>query len=247
MANPSRLLHPVESQAVKSHPEFLKKTAVIVPAYHEERVVSQVLDEILKTFPNVICVDDGSQDQTFKEAKKSKAVVLRHCINVGQGGALETGIQFGLRSGFEYFITMDSDGQHRTSDAYEMLKVLVSENELDIVLGSRFLNQKTQVAVAKKIVLILGTLLSRELHGLKLTDTHNGLRAFNRRAAECIHFNNMDMAHASDIYEIIKNNKLTYKEFPVTIDYTEYSMKKGQSIINSINILIDFIFNRSNR
>ena len=72
---------------------------------------------------------------------------------------------------------------------------------------------------------------------LELTDTHNGLRAFNRKAAENIKITNNRMAHASQILSEISRLKLKYCEVPVKITYTEYSMKKGQKISNSINIL----------
>ena len=88
------------------------------------------------------------------------------------------------------------------------------------------------------------TLLSRRLHGLPLTDTHNGLRVFGRNVAEKMRFHHVDMAHASDVYDIIRKYAFRFEEHPVTVRYTAYSKAKGQPMLNAINILIDFLFNR---
>lgn len=226
---------------------LLNKTAVIVPAYNEARVVEEVLRDITEIFPNVICVDDGSTDETYNRAKSLQKVrVLHHGVNVGQGGALETGIQYALKNGAQYFITIDADGQHEPKDALEMLKFLAQSGN-DIVLGSRFQEKRSKIPFFKKLVLFGGVLLSRWLHGLNLTDTHNGLRAFNAKTAALMRFEHVDMAHASEVYEIIRRNNLTYSECPVHVRYTRYSVSKGQSITNSINILIDFLLNRGKR
>ena len=114
---------------------------------------------------------------------------------------------------------------------------------LDIVMGSRFLGSTTQVPWLKKIILKPGIMISRILHQIKISDVHNGLRAMNRHAANCMRFQHIDMAHASEIYDIIKDNNLKFKEHPVSIAYTSYSRAKGQSASNSLNILTDLLLN----
>jgi hypothetical protein len=76
---------------------------------------------------------------------------------------------------------------------------------------------------------------------LELTDTHNGLRVFNRKAVEAIDITLPNMAHASEILTIIRQEGLKYKEVPVTIHYSEYSMSKGQSMLNAVNIIFDLL------
>jgi hypothetical protein len=80
--------------------------------------------------------------------------------------------------------------------------------------------------------------------GIKLTDTHNGLRAFNRKVAETMQITMPDMTHASEILEIIAKQQYRYKEIPVTIEYTDYSRAKGQSLINAINIGFDTVLRK---
>ena len=78
---------------------------------------------------------------------------------------------------------------------------------------------------------------SNATSGVKLTDAHNGLRAFNRHVADTMRIKTSDMTHASEIIEIISKNRYSYVEVPVTIDYTEYSTSKGQSVLNAVNIV----------
>jgi glycosyltransferase involved in cell wall biosynthesis len=221
------------------------RTVVVIPAYNEAQVIQRVLAEILPIFPRIVVVDDGSADATAAQARQAGAIVLRHCVNVGQGAALETGIRYARELGAEYFVTMDADGQHLPGDARAMLAHLHrNRTRLDIVLGSRFLGHASDMGKRRRLLLRAATLLSRRLHGMPLTDTHNGLRVFGRNVAERMRFHHVDMAHASDVYDIIRKYAFRFEEQPVTIRYTDYSKAKGQPMLNAINILIDFLFNR---
>lgn len=215
------------------------KTWIIVPLYNEGQVVREVITEVRKTFPNVVCIDDGSSDNSVAEAKAGGAFVVRHPVNLGQGAALRTGLDFALnRPGSDYFVTFDSDGQHSVSDALAMVTRL-SKGDLDIVVGSRFLDNRTKPGFFKVVVLKLAVRFENIMTGVKLTDAHNGLRALTRKAAQLIRIDQNRMAHASEIVAEIGRNKLRYEEMPVHLVYTEYSKAKGQSIWNSVNILSD--------
>ncbi|WP_427869674.1 glycosyltransferase family 2 protein [Leucobacter luti] len=212
-------------------------TWLIVPLYNEGTVVRAVVEQARETFPNVVCVDDGSSDNSVAEALAGGAVVLKHPINLGQGAALQTGLDFAVaQPGAEYFVTFDSDGQHQTSDALRMVERLRNE-PLDIVVGSRFLDGRTKPGLLKKLVLRAAVLFERISTGVKLTDAHNGLRALNRTAATRIRIRQNRMAHASEIVAQMGRLRLRYAEEPVHIIYTDYSRAKGQSLWNSVNIL----------
>jgi glycosyltransferase involved in cell wall biosynthesis len=187
-----------------------------------------------------VCVNDGSHDNTAKEIAKTKAVLVDHSINLGQGAALQTGIEFALQDpGANIFVTYDADGQHSLKDVRKMIKVLETSN-VDIVLGSRFMGAETEnLKGSKKLLLKAAVAFTNRTSGLKLTDTHNGLRVFNRKFAEKLQLRFSDMTHASEIIDRIKEYDFKYKEVPVSIKYTEYSMSKGQSAINAINIAFD--------
>jgi polyprenyl-phospho-N-acetylgalactosaminyl synthase len=125
-----------------------------------------------------------------------------------------------------------------------MIKVLQSSN-VDIVLGSRFLGEKVEnIKTSKKLLLKAAVIFTNQTTGLKLTDSHNGLRVFNRKFAEKLRLTFSDMTHASEIIERIRQYGFKYKEVPVKIKYTEYSLSKGQSAINAINIAIDSSLHR---
>lgn len=215
----------------------------MVPLFNEGAVIASVVEGALGVFPHVVCVDDGSGDDSAARAHEAGAVVLRHPINLGQGAALQTGIEFALdQPSCDYLVTFDADGQHLVADAQAMVHRLESE-PLDVVLGSRFLDGRTELGWLKRLVLRTAVLFQRASVGIHLTDAHNGLRAFTRDAAARIRINQNRMAHASEIVSEIAKKKLRYAEQPVQVVYTEYSKAKGQSLWNSINILSDLFLN----
>jgi glycosyltransferase involved in cell wall biosynthesis len=230
---------------VQPPPSVLERCAVIVPAYNEAAVIREVVEGIRAVFPLVVVVDDGSADATAAEARAAGGTVVRHAVNIGQGGAVETGVRYALRRGAEWFVTMDGDGQHAPADALALVQRLGERRgEIDIVLGSRFLQPGSNMSRGRRVLLRTAAWLSRRLHGLDLTDAHNGLRAFTRGVAERLRFNHVDMAHASELYDIIQRHGFRWEERPVTVRYTRYSKGKGQPVLNAVNILVDFLFHR---
>jgi len=193
----------------------------------------------------VVVVDDGSTDQTATAAAAAGAIVVSHLINRGQGAALKTGIEYALSCGAEAIVTFDSDGQHRIEDV-DALLAPVLEGKYDVVLGSRFLGEGSCVPFGRKLTLKLGVLFTRLVSGIRVTDTHNGLRALSRTAAEKIQIRQDRMAHASEILDEIARLKLRYAEVPTRILYTEYSQTKGQKSSAALRIVWDFLVGKSN-
>jgi glycosyltransferase involved in cell wall biosynthesis len=218
-------------------------TAIIIPVYNEGAVIGEVLGVVLAKFKYVVCVNDGSADDSASEIEQTGALLVNHPFNMGQGAALQTGIEFAARLPVDYFVTFDSDGQHRIEDATSMLKELKLGKQ-DIILGSRFLGGTIGMKKTKKVLLKAAIKFSNLTTGLKLTDTHNGLRAFNRHVAETINITMPDMTHASEILDTIKKQQYRYKEVPVVIKYTEYSRSKGQGLVNAINIGFDMLLRK---
>lgn len=219
------------------------KTVLIIPVYNEGSVIRSVVDKALKHFEYVVCVNDGSRDNSVAEINRTAAYLVDHPINMGQGAALQTGIEFARTLPVDYFVTFDADGQHRVADVKRMVKELKG-GQLDIVLGSRFLGEAKGITGSKRAILKLAVAFTNFTTGLRLTDTHNGLRAFNRKVAEEIQITLSDMSHASEILEILAHNKYRYKEIPVVIEYTDYSRAKGQSIVNAVNIGFDTLLRK---
>jgi glycosyltransferase involved in cell wall biosynthesis len=211
--------------------------------YNEEQVIFQVITELRTIFPHVICVDDGSTDQSAAKAKAAGAMALRHAVNIGQGAALSTGFTWVQNQGrFLNVVTFDADGQHRPQDALRLVSELKAKN-VDVVFASRFLEQdQASIPLAKRVVLKFVAKITKALTDVQLSDAHNGLRALTVEATKAIDLTQNGMAHATQLVSLVLQSRLKYVEIPVTILYTPYSRSKGQSILNSINITLDLIW-----
>jgi hypothetical protein len=127
------------------------------------------------------------------------------------------------------------------SDAARMVDILEA-GDVDIVFGSRFLDDRTEVGWSKRAVLKLAVRYTNATTGLRLSDAHNGLRAFDRNVAARLDIRMNGMAHASEFVSTVADGKFRYAETPVHIIYSDYSKAKGQSLLNSVNILFDLLF-----
>lgn len=221
-------------------------TFVVIAAYNEARVIGGVVRELVAAFPHVVVVDDGSTDATGAEACQGGATVLTHLINRGQGAALQTGISYAVARGAEYVVTFDADGQHRPADVPKLLAPIAA-GEVDICLGSRFLGHESEIPAARRLLLRAAVLFTWLTSGMRLSDAHNGLRAFSRRAAAKLDMRLDRMAHASEIVDQVRATELPYKEVPVSIRYTEYSLAKGQRSGAALRIAFDYLIGRLTR
>lgn len=223
-----------------------KDTYVIIPVYNEETVIRDVISEVTKHFKQVICIDDGSSDDSITEIKKTSAQIIEHKVNQGQGAALKTGIEYVVReTDAKYIITFDADGQHDVGDALGMLKTIRKSPDLDIVLGSRFLGMVRGMSLSRRLLLKAAIRFTNITTGIKLTDTHVGLRVFNRRFAKGLHLRCKGMAHASEFIYKIADKRYNYQEYPVTITYNDYTRSKGQSNLNTLSIIKELYFTKN--
>ena len=217
---------------------------LVVPCFNEGTVIEDVLRSARETFPNIVAVDDGSADDSAAAIHAAGAHLVRHPVNLGQGAAIQTGVEYArAQPGAQYFVTFDADGQHQVKDVLAMVERLRTES-LDIVVGTRFGENREdsgddQVPLIKRIVLKTVVLLSPRTRRLGLTDAHNGLRVFNRTVAEALNLRMNGMSHASEFVALMDSEGWRVGEQPVDILYTEYSMSKGQSLLNGVNILSD--------
>ena len=221
----------------------IPKIFVVMAAYNEADAIRPVIDSLLVSYPYVVVVDDASTDGTAEALRNSPVYLLRHCVNRGQGAALQTGIEFALSQGAEIVVTFDADGQHDVREISSMVAPIVA-GDCDITLGSRFLGRTEGMPLARRLVLKAGVLFTRVFSRIRVTDIHNGFRAFSARAAARIHLQMDRMAHASEILDQIRQGGLRYREVPVTIRYTTYSIGKGQSSWNAIKIAFELLMRR---
>lgn len=213
---------------------------VVIPLYNEATVIAEVVNGLLPVFPNVVCVDDGSTDGSGVIAASAGARLVSHPINLGQGAALQTGFEFALERDARFVVTFDADGQHRVEDAVAMVERARNE-DVAIVFGSRFLDDRTNPGVLKKIVLKTAVWVTNVTTRTKLTDAHNGLRVIREDALRQIKLRQDRMAHGTEIVVQLGRTGLPFVEQPVEVLYTDYSKAKGQSLLNSVNILVDLL------
>jgi polyprenyl-phospho-N-acetylgalactosaminyl synthase len=221
-----------------------KKIFVVVPSFNEETVIESVITDITGYGYSLVIVDDGSKTLLTDKIKNQPLYLLRHRVNLGQGAALQTGIEFALARGAEYIISFDADGQHQASDIKTLVNAL-AEHDADIASGSRFLSKDNNgIPKGRKRTLQLARYFNFFFTGLMLTDAHNGLRAMNREAAEKLKLKQNGMAHATEILSLIKKNKWKHVEVPVSIRYTDYSKKKGQSVWSGFRIFFELLLDK---
>jgi glycosyltransferase involved in cell wall biosynthesis len=218
-------------------------TYVVIAAFNEASVIRGVVGEVAARGYSVVVVDDGSHDDTAACARIAGVTVVRHAINLGQGAALQTGIEYALRRGARTLVTFDADGQHSVDDIPALLAALATH---DVALGSRFLGKAVIGASrSRRLLLRAATKLSNRMTGMKLTDAHCGLRAFRASVAPALEITQERMAHASELLRKIHTSGLRVVEVPVTVKYTEHSLRKGQAGLQAVRILFDYFFRAS--
>jgi glycosyltransferase involved in cell wall biosynthesis len=217
---------------------------IVVPVYNEGPVLRQVAQELHLLDYTVIIVDDGSISDQLIHLQNLPVHFLRHQVNLGQGAALQTGIEYALQMDPAYIVTFDGDGQHDPHDISIMIGQLKA-NDADIVFGSRFLEGSGQnLSLKRKLLLQFARFINFLFTGELLSDAHNGLRVMNPKAAGKMKLRENRMAHATEIISIVRKNKLRYAEVPVNIRYTNYSRDKGQKLPDAFRIFFDLLLNK---
>lgn len=218
-----------------------------MPAFDEAGRLARTLEELAGAGVTVFLVDDGSEVpiDAAELPRGVRIVLARHVVNLGQGAALETARRLALEprfsplGGFDAFVTMDSDGQHRASDVLALAEAIAAG--ADVALGNRFAGG-SNVPFSRRMLLRLARVFERVTTGIRLSDAHNGLRAFGPRAIERMRIRQNRMAHATELTRRISRasrSGLRVVEVPVSVRYTEESLAKGQGATGAFAILVD--------
>ncbi len=202
---------------------------IVVPAKNEGARVAKVVQSIIEEgYHNVVVVDDGSDDDTALHAQKSGAIVLKHLVNLGAGAATQTGIEYALVKGANTIVTMDGDAQHFASDIPKLVQHLNDRN-LDLVIGSRFLDPNNQIPTDRIVVNKLANLFSGIITGLFVTDSQSGMKAMHANLASKMHFTFDGYEFCTEILKIAHHEKARFDEIPIQVKYSEELSGKGQS------------------
>jgi UDP-N-acetylglucosamine---dolichyl-phosphate N-acetylglucosaminyltransferase len=217
---------------------------VVIPAYNESQVISDVIKETQAAGDySIIVVDDGSKDTTYDDVATCRGVIaLRHKINRGKGAATKTGIVAANRLGAEIIVTMDGDGQHDPSDIKALVQPIIN-GKCDVVLGTRP-KRNGDMPFIKIIANNIGNLITWILYGIHVSDSQSGFRAYSRYAANIIDTKADKYEYDSKVIREINNNRLKYLEVSIKVRYTEYSMGKPQKqgFINGMKTLVRMIW-----
>jgi len=208
---------------------------VCIPAFNAEKKIGDIVKKSLQYVDEVIICDDGSTDNTAKIASKSGARVLSHKKNRGYGAALVTMFDHARKEDTDVMITLDGDGQHDPEEIPLFLKAL-DENKVDVVIGSRFLNNKTKQPSYRQTGIKVITSAVKLGNKLKITDAQSGYRAYSKKAIERIHPTETGMAASTEILHKISNNELSLCEVPITVSY-EGETSKHNAVSHGTSVL----------
>jgi glycosyltransferase involved in cell wall biosynthesis len=211
-----------------------KKIFAVIPAYNEEKHINKVIKETKKYVDNIIVVDDGSKDKTKESAKKSKAIVLRHLVNLGKGAALKTGCDYAVKKNADIIIAIDADAQHNPK---EIPKFLENIKNCDVVLAYRKTNKDMPLILKFGNWFINKTI--KFLYDIKIKDSQCGYRAFTTKAYKKLRWKASDYSMESEMIAKIGKYKLSYQEIPIETIYSD--KYKGTTILDGIKIVFDLL------
>jgi len=222
------------------------KQIIVIPAYNEEATVAQVVRDAIRVADAVVVVDDGSRDRTSALAAEAGAIVVRHAVNRGLGGALGTGIAAAVKLGADAVVTMDADGQHRAADAARIFE-RIGQGDVDFVIGSRMLagaEGQSKMPIHRVLFNAVGNTLTYLLFGVWVTDSQSGLRGLSRTAAEGVDLRTNGMEVSSEFIKEARERRWRKAEIAIPAIYTEYSLSKGQSFLVGVKTAAKLILRR---
>ena len=213
------------------------KITIGIPAFNEAKNIAAIIIELKKITDSIIVCDDGSSDLTAEISEKLGSTVIRHEKNMGYGAAINSIFKKCVEINSDVLVTFDADGQHRTDDIEKVLKP-IKENQADIVIGSRFLDNKSDVPNYRKVGIKIITKVTNASIKKKLTDSQSGFRAYNRQVLTQINPSDIGMGISTEILIKASSKGLRITEVPIKILYsgntsTHNAVSHGTSVLIS--------------
>ena len=222
--------------------KYSKDIVMVLPAYNESKTIGKVILKLLALNLQVVVVDDGSEDDTYKIVKNilshSEQVYLyKHPFNRGVGATIKTGIEAALRMDPKVIVTFDSDGQHHSKDIYTVCRPII-EGKADIVIGIRDFNA---MPLRKRFGNRIMNFITLIFYGHSVKDSQSGFRAFNPKAAFLMELHSTGYGVCSEMVGEVFKHDLILKEIPITTIYSDYSLSKGTDTKIGFKILAKLI------
>ena len=208
-----------------------------IPAYNEESQIELLIKSAKKFVDSVVVCDDGSTDNTAKIAKDAGAIVIKHETNQGYGAAIISLFDYARKQNAELMITLDGDGQHDPKQIPLLTETLL-QNNVDVVIGSRFLDDSTNVpGYRKRGIKIITSAINYGID-VKVSDSQSGFRAYSKNAIDAIHPTEQGMSISTEILLKISNKGLSLAEVPITVSYDgdtseHHSVSHGVSVLGN--------------
>ena len=214
---------------------------VVIPAYNEERFIGSVVIQTKSYADTVIVVDDGSSDNTAVVATSAGALVVQHETNQGKGVALNTGFAYARSLGADVVVTIDADGQHDSAEIHAVVDPVLC-GDADIVIGSRYLINRSEVPQHRVWGHRAFNFLTNQVSGTAVTDSQSGFRAFSPHALDKLSFSSAGFSVESEMQFIATDYNLRLVEVPITIYYHDAPKrsvwKHGLAVLNGIMQLV---------
>ena len=213
------------------------KITIGIPAYNEEKNIASIITKLKKITDSIIVCDDGSSDTTSDISKNLGAIVITHKKNMGYGVAITSIFQKAKELNSDLLVTFDADGQHRVEDIEKVVEP-IKNNTADLVIGSRFLDKKSNVPNYRKIGIKVITKITNASIKKKLTDSQSGFRAYNKQVLSQISPSDIGMGISTEILIKSSSKGLRIMEVPITILYsgdtsTHNPVSHGTSVLLS--------------
>ena len=212
---------------METHSDAPMRIIAGLPMYNEEETIGTIVTKVLDYVDEVVCVDDGSSDSSARIAESCGAIVHRHRVNRGYGGALKSLFAKAREMNADALIILDSDGQHEPSDIPKLLKPIL-DGEAEFVIGSRFVagGGSEDMPAYRRLGIKVITAASNLSSDLEIQDTQSGFRAFSKLAIERLRFDSEGMELSLEMLEDAHEKDLTIQEIPTVI---RYDVPKGSN------------------
>ena len=215
------------------------KITVGIPAFNEAKNIAAIITELKKITDSIVVCDDGSSDLTAEISEKLGVTVIKHEKNMGYGAAINSIFKKCIEIRSDVLVTFDADGQHRIDDLEKVLQP-IKKNQADVVIGSRFLDNKSDVPNYRKVGIKIITKVTNASIKKKLTDSQSGFRAYNRQVLTQINPSDIGMGISTEILIKASSKGLRITEVPIKILYPE-NTSTHNAISHGTSVLISTI------